>query len=88
MEGLRMFEERSWDLVITDRTMPEMGGEQLAEEIRSISPDVPLILITGFLKSDTRVDLFDEILQKPFKRADLLATIRRVLDRNHVDSVC
>ncbi len=88
MEGLRMFEERSWDLVITDRTMPEMGGEQLAEEIRSISPDVPLILITGFLKSDTRVDLFDEILEKPFKRVDLLATTRRVLDSKHVGFLC
>ena len=59
MEGLRMFEEGSWDVVITDRAMPGMGGEQLAEEIRNISPDVPLSLITGFLKADTRVDLFD-----------------------------
>ena len=88
MEGLRMFQQGSWDLVITDRAMPGMGGEELAEEIRRIWPAVPLMLITGSLTSDTRVDLFDEILQKPFKRADLLATIRRVLDRNHVDSVC
>jgi len=87
-EGLRMFAQGSWDLVITDRAMPGMGGEELAEEIRKIWPAVPLMLITGSLTSDTRVDLFDEILQKPFKRADLLATIRRVLDRNHVDSVC
>jgi two-component system response regulator SaeR len=79
--GLRMFKERSWDLVITDRAMPRMGGEQLAEEIRNISADVPLILITGSITSDTRVDLFDEILQKPVKRADLLAATARVLDR-------
>ena len=85
---LAMFRQSSWDLVITDRAMPGMGGEELAEEIRRIWPAVPLMLITGSLTSDTRVDLFDEILQKPFKRADLLATIRRVLDRNHVDSVC
>ena len=88
MEGLRMFQQGSWDLVITDRAMPGMGGEELAKELRKIWPAVPLMLITGSLTSDTRIDLFDEILQKPFKRADLLATIRRVLDRNHVDSVC
>jgi len=32
--------------------------------------------------------LFDEILQKPFKRTDLLATVRRVLERKHVGSMC
>jgi len=86
--GLRMFKERSWDLVITDRAMPGMEGEQFAEEIRKISTDVPLILITGYLESNTRADLFDEVLEKPFTRADLLAAARRVLDRKHVGSVC
>ena len=88
MEGLRMFQQGSWDLVITDRAMPGMGGEELAEEIRRIWPAVPLMLITGSLTSDTRIDLFDEILQKPFKRTDLLATVRRVLERKHVGSMC
>jgi len=87
VEGLRMFRQRSWDLVITDRAMPGMGGEQLAEEIRRISPDVPLILVTGFLKSDTRCELFNEILQKPFKREDLLAVVGRVLSRRLVGSL-
>ena len=80
-EALRTFEKRSWDLVITDRAMPGMDGEELAEEIRKISPDVPLLLLTGFLTTDTRVELFNEIVEKPFKQADLLATIQRVLDR-------
>jgi len=84
--GLRIFKERPWDLVLIDRAMPGMGGEELAEEIRKISPDVPLILITGFLKSDTRVNLFDEILEKPFTRAALLATVGRVLERKFAGS--
>jgi DNA-binding response OmpR family regulator len=85
--GLHMFKERDWDLVITDRVMPKMVGDRLAEEIRKISSDVPLILITGFLKPDMRVDLFDEVLEKPFTAADLLATIRRVLDRKLAGSL-
>jgi CheY-like chemotaxis protein len=83
--ALRMFKERSWDLVITDRSMPRMGGEELAEEIRKIASDVPVILVTGYLKSDTRADLFDEVLEKPFTRDDLLATIRKVLEMKPVD---
>src|SRR5271156_345154 len=46
--GLRLFESGSWDLVITDRKMPEMDGERLAQEIKGIAPKTPVILITGF----------------------------------------
>ena len=84
VEGLWMFKEGSWDLVITDRAMPRMGGEQLAEEIKKVSADVPLILITGFVKSDTRCELFDEVLEKAFTRADLPAAVERVRNGKHV----
>src|ERR1700734_2565937 len=45
--GLSLFESTPWDLVITDRNMPQMDGERLAEEIKGIAPATPLILITG-----------------------------------------
>ena len=81
LAGLRMFKEGVWDLVITDLAMPEMGGEELAEEIRKISADVPLILITGSQRSDARVGLFDEILEKPFSRNDLLTATAKALQK-------
>jgi signal transduction histidine kinase len=37
-----------FDLVITDMTMPNMNGVQLATEIRSIRPTIPIIICTGF----------------------------------------
>lgn len=77
VEGLRKFKDESWDVVITDLTMPEMGGEELAQEIRMISSDTPIILITGYLKSETRQDLFDDVLEKPFSKANLLAAVER-----------
>jgi DNA-binding response OmpR family regulator len=80
--GFEMFQERWWDIVITDRSMPQMGGEELARKIRAISPRVPLILMTGHLKSDTRVELFDEILTKPFPIGDLLASVARLVEKN------
>ncbi len=39
---------RSFDLVITDMAMPRMTGDQLAEQLMAINPDIPIILITGF----------------------------------------
>lgn len=37
-----------FDLVITDQTMPNMTGEQLAKELLHLRPDIPIILCTGF----------------------------------------
>jgi len=78
-----MFQGGLWDVVIIDRLMPHMGGEELAEKIKGIAPHTPLILITGMLGPDTRVELFDEVLEKPFPIAHLLAATARVLQRRH-----
>lgn len=37
-----------FDLVISDITMPEMNGHQLAEKLRQISPQVPVLFMTGY----------------------------------------
>ena len=48
LEALGHFKQKKFDLVITDRAMPEMNGDQLAEAVKKISPDTPLIMLTGF----------------------------------------
>ena len=75
----------AFDLVITDQMMPDMTGEQLAKEILTIKPDIPIILCTGYS------DRIDEqrataigiraFLMKPSGTEVLANTIRRVLDR-------
>ena len=82
-DGLRKFHAGSWDLVITDLAMPGMGGEEFAQEIRKISPEVPVILITGCLTPDTHLNLFNDVLEKPFSERSLLATVERVLAATH-----
>jgi PAS domain S-box-containing protein len=47
-EGLDRFEAGRFDLVVTDRAMPEMGGDQLAATIQRSAPDTPVIMLTGF----------------------------------------
>ena len=46
--GLEKFRAGEFDLVLTDRAMPEMSGDQLAKEIKAIKPSQRLILLTGF----------------------------------------
>jgi PAS domain S-box-containing protein len=85
LEALASFESTPdrFDLVITDQTMPMMTGEVLAQELRKIRPDIPIILCTGF---SHRIDAdkaaaqgIDAFCMKPLVTHDLGLVIRRVL---------
>lgn len=47
-DALKKFGKESFDLVMTDRAMPRLNGDQLAEKIKQINPSIPLIMVTGF----------------------------------------
>lgn len=85
VKALEVFSAKpdQFDLVITDMTMPYMTGDKLAHAVKEIRSDVPVILCTGFSeKVDThKEDLeIDGFLMKPFEKAKLAITVRRVLD--------
>ncbi len=71
MSALEAFEKQSFDLVITDRAMPQMNGDQLADRIKEISPATPVLMITGFgelMKAKgEHPKSVDLILNKPLK---------------------
>jgi signal transduction histidine kinase len=48
VEGLMKFEAGDYDVVLTDRSMPEMNGDQLALAIKRRNPKIPVVLLTGF----------------------------------------
>jgi signal transduction histidine kinase len=48
VEGLARFSADRFDLVVTDRAMPGMGGDELAASIASSAPGTPIIMLTGF----------------------------------------
>ncbi|MEA3417313.1 MAG: response regulator, partial [Thermodesulfobacteriota bacterium] len=79
----------TFDLVITDMTMPNMTGEQLAGEIMKIRFDIPVILCTGFserMSEEKAKSLgIKGYLMKPVVMKDLSNTIRKVLDKGIVD---
>jgi len=68
-EGLEKFYQGNFDLVITDKAMPEIEGEKLAAEIKRIAPETPVIVLTGFgdimEASDSTIENIDYLLSKP-----------------------
>lgn len=83
-EGLSLFRQGQWewDLVTLDRSMAGMNGEEVAAEIRRLAPAIPLVLITGFTSAVVRPELFDQILPKPFRAAELLECITHLLAKH------
>lgn len=83
-EGLGKFLAGRFDLVITDRAMPEMNGEQLAVAIKKIAPNKPVLLLTGFgdtISAEEKPSGVDYVVGKPVT----LSTFREILGKVQKD---
>jgi len=87
IEALEVFRHKAYefDLVITDMTMPNMTGKELAGELMSIRSDIPVILCTGFSEQidehkaqEMGISAF---VMKPIVMREMAQTIRELLDR-------
>jgi signal transduction histidine kinase len=81
-EGLEKFRGGGFDLVVTDRAMPEMSGDQMAAAAKRIAPDVPVLMLTGFgdmmqVSGEKPKDV-DFILGKPVTHARLREVLAKV----------
>jgi PAS domain S-box-containing protein len=82
-----LFSSDPWrfDIVITDQSMPAMSGLDLARKLRTMRPDIPIILCTGH-DVTASVEIaqtagIKNILIKPISRQELATVIRHVLDQ-------
>ncbi len=86
MEALTTFQNQpdAFDLIITDQTMPDMTGSDLARRILQIRPGMPIILQTGYssLISEEKARSFGikGFALKPLAKKDIALLIRKVLD--------
>lgn len=81
-EALAYFEEHSAeiDLVLTDQLMPVMTGLELASELKSIKPGLPVVLCSGYIGSDQEeMGSVDGFVSKPFHIKELIAEFSRLL---------
>ena len=77
LDALRVLEQGSVDLVITDYAMPGMTGTQLADEIEERLPGLPVVIITGFAELPPNMTRRPR-LDKPFKQAELAHMVTSV----------
>jgi len=86
IEALELFKAQPdrFDLVITDMTMPNMTGEDLAKELMRIKPNIPIILCTGFSAKidDQKAGAMGirAFVLKPIVKREIATKIRKVLD--------
>lgn len=84
-EALRLLEEASVDLVITDLKMPGASGLDLIRHIRENRRDLEVMMITGYPTVESAVKAVkagaEEYLTKPFTDEELFTAVRRTLDK-------
>ncbi|RMD99367.1 MAG: PAS domain S-box protein [Bacteroidetes bacterium] len=78
------FNPKKYDLLISDLTMPNMTGLELAEQIQKVSPGFPIILVTGYGENLDKGSLqsrgIKRVLGKPVEVKELDRAIRKVLN--------
>ena len=84
-EGLARVREHRVDVVLTDLKMPGMDGVELLRSIKALAPDTEVVVMTAFGTVETAVAAMKEgahdFVTKPFKRVQLLKTMRLALEK-------
>jgi two-component system, NtrC family, nitrogen regulation response regulator NtrX len=85
-EGLEMFAQKKYDIVLCDIKMPEMDGLEVLEKISEKNSDAQVIMISGHGNVENAVQAIKhgayDFIQKPLDLNRLLITIRNALDKS------
>ena len=73
------------DIMITDLDMPSITGIDLASKIKTMRPDLPILLCSGFISEKLRhsksMNIFEAILAKPNKLVDLCSELEKIFSK-------
>ncbi len=87
-EGIEMFENGNFDIVLCDIKMPGMDGMEVLDTLIKKSRDIPVIMISGHGNIDTAVEAIKkgayDFIEKPLDLNRLLVTIRNATERNEL----
>lgn len=79
--GLEIFEQAPSEihLVITDMVMPGMSGREFSDNLRRLSPTVPILCTSGYVRSPNEETHDAAYLRKPYTSQDLLRKVKQML---------
>ena len=82
-EALRVYEGNRGkvDLLVLDKVMPKMGGEEVMAHLRSAGYLIPAIIVTGYGPDSVTATQAVSVIQKPYSVTDFVRSVREVLDR-------
>ncbi len=84
-EGLELALNGTYDLVLTDIKMPDIGGMRILRDIKRNKPETPVIILTGYATVQSAVDAMklgaSDYLEKPFTPDVLLKTIDKTISK-------
>ena len=89
-KALELIEKENFDIVLTDLNMDDISGIDVLKNVKKVSPDIPVIVITGYESMDTaitalRAGAYDYLI-KPCQEIDLKTTIKRGLEKRMLES--
>ena len=89
-EGLQLVKQQDFALVFLNLTMPRMNGAQLFQRIKTLKPDLPVIIITGYPGSDMMVQALAHrpcgVMSKPFTESDIIGAVSNFLHNCRVEN--
>ena len=84
IEAVDVFRDTDYDLVVTDHKMPEMTGAEFMKVIKKLKPEVPVIMVSGYLENDTIRELIGEgvggVFLKPLNIFSLLERTAELIE--------
>lgn len=90
-EALQRMKEGDFDLVISDYKMPEMDGSEFLVEARKISPELPVIMVSGLMNMPELIKVANIgvtlVLEKPFDTEDFIEHVARFVRPEEAERV-
>lgn len=89
-KGLKLVKLRDFDLAFLDLKMPDLDGAELFRQIKTIKPDLPVIIITGYPDSEIMTRALAQgpfgVMKKPFGESDIITAVKTFLRlaSNHI----
>jgi two-component system, cell cycle sensor histidine kinase and response regulator CckA len=78
-EGVRLFYESEYDLVVLDLVMPEMSGHEVFDIISEHRPDQRVLFCSAYSNQSPKVRDGVAFISKPFRNEEFLQSVRRLL---------